>query len=92
MGLCPVGTVEEVLYAIEARDAEARRLLDEAMRAYLTWKASWGVVTLPALMPGADPVVFLTPNPATFPRLRSAHEALDSYLKQLRTFDPVLAN
>jgi hypothetical protein len=92
LGLNPSGLLDEILYAIEARDTEARRLLEEVMRAYMTWRNSWGVVTLPPIYPLMTPVVLMAPNPEAFPRLRSAHEALDSYLSQLCTFDPVLAN
>ncbi len=92
LGLSPSGLLEDILHTIEARDAEARRLLDEFMRAYTTWIASWGVVTLPPIHPLVAPVVVLTPDPDAFPRLRSAHEALDSYLQRVCTHDPVLAN
>jgi hypothetical protein len=92
LGLCPVGTLDDVLHAIEARDAEARRLLDEVMGAYVTWRESWGVMTLPPIHPLAAPVVVLAPNPTAFPRLAAAHDALDAYLAARYVHDPVLAN
>lgn len=92
LGMCPTGTLDDVLHAIEAKDAEARRLLEEVMQAYLAWRKSWGVVTLPPICPLATPVVVLAPNPAAFPRLRDAHEALESYLSARYVYNPALVN
>jgi hypothetical protein len=91
MGICPTGTLKDVLYAVEAKDAEARCLLEEVMQAYLTWRASWGLVSLPPTHPLAK-VTLLAPNPEAVRRLREAHDALDSYLAARYIFDPALVN
>jgi hypothetical protein len=92
LGLCPVGTLDDVLRAIEARDAEARKLLGVFLDAYVAWRESWGVVTLPPIHPLAAPVAVLAPSPAAFDRLRLADEAMESYLAARYVHDPALAN